>query len=154
MGNVNVIPMNESDAREISKWVYEVPYDIYNIGEEGIVELLAGNYYSVVEDNSKLICFFCNGKEAQVPGGDYVGNYIDIGLGVRPDLTGMGLGLKMVQLELDYFRTVTKERQFRLTVAAFNERAINVYKKVGFVIQSSFVNPKSNKQFYIMTLTL
>src|SRR5216117_707294 len=54
------------------------------------------------------------------------------GLGLRPDLTGRGLGERMVQAQLEYAREHWSPQTFRLFVAAFNERAISLYGRLGF----------------------
>lgn len=59
---------------------------------------------------------------------------MEIGLGLRPDLTGKGLGSTFLdeieQFILDYFPTVSK---LRLSVASFNIRAQKVYQRAGFL---------------------
>jgi ribosomal-protein-alanine N-acetyltransferase len=57
---------------------------------------------------------------------------VDIGLGLRPDLTGRGLGLPFVLAGLEFARERFAPEGFRLTVAAFNERAILIYERAGF----------------------
>jgi [ribosomal protein S18]-alanine N-acetyltransferase len=94
--------MNISDARQIAKWTYNNEYSIYSMegNKEQIDELLDSSYYSVHENND-LIGYFCFGKSAQVPAGNSYGiyddtEYIDIGLGLRPDLCGKGNGLEFI----------------------------------------------------------
>jgi len=55
-----------------------------------------------------------------------------VGLGLRPDLTGAGHGLEFVTAVLSFARQRFAPREFCLTVAAFNARAILVYKRAGF----------------------
>ena len=60
------------------------------------------------------------------------GDAIFYGLGLRPDLTGRGLGLAFVTAGLDFARERFGASRFVLDVAEFNERAIHVYERAGF----------------------
>jgi ribosomal-protein-alanine N-acetyltransferase len=104
-------PTNEEDAREIAAWRYEAPYDFYDMTNdpEGLEKLLGPperrrGYYAVLS-GGELVGFFCYGLGGQLPGFDYPGDgCIDIGLGLRPDLTGKGLGLKFIRAGLQFGR--------------------------------------------------
>jgi ribosomal-protein-alanine N-acetyltransferase len=131
-------PMNEEDAREIAAWRYEAPYDFYDmVNDPGdLAELLdprrRQDYYATLSGD-ELAGFFCFGTEARVPGGHYTeGGAVDVGLGLRPDLTGKGLGLGFLLAGLEFARRRFAPDSFRLSVAAFNERAIRVYERAGF----------------------
>lgn len=146
--------MNKYNASDILGWRYKAPYDFYNneLSDEALQELLDDSYQAVVSADSKLIGFFCTGNSAQVPAGNkfqvYDGNYIDIGLGMRPELTGNGLGLEFCMFILDSIQQKQKNMPLRLTVAAFNKRAITLYEKLGFCKQQEFSTDKC--EFIIM----
>ncbi len=134
-------PMNEADAHTIKTWRYEGPYAVYNIDNDpnSLAELLdqRSPYYAVRNEQGELIGFFVFGTSAQVgnvgiPGLYSENNTITIGLGMRPDLTGKGLGLAFVNAGLDFAREQFKPDYFRLFVLAFNEHAIRVYERAGF----------------------
>ncbi len=104
-------PMNEADAHTIKMWRYEGPYAVYNIDDDpnSLAELLdrRSPYYAVRNEQGELIGFFVFGTSAQVGNVDIPGLYsenstITIGLGMRPDLTGKGLGLAFVNAGLDF----------------------------------------------------
>ncbi len=89
------------------------------------------------KEQGALIGFFVYGSSAQVWYSDepYLyseNNTITVGLGLRPDLTGKGLGLAFVQSGLDFARERFMPDHFRLFVLTFNERAIRVYERAGF----------------------
>ncbi len=135
--DVTVEPMDRAVALKISSWKYSEPYDFYNMDDEGGVdELLNGTYFKVLE-NDMLIGYCCFGKSAIVPIGLQRGAYpengtVDVGLGMRPDLTGHGRGYAFVSSILEFALSEYNFNQFRLTVAQFNMRAIALYKKLGF----------------------
>ena len=49
-------------------------------------------YLAVRDSEGALVGFCCFGFEGQVPGGDYSVDALDVGIGMRPELTGQGLG--------------------------------------------------------------
>lgn len=159
---LSIIDMKIEDAKEISRWTYEEPYSLYSMdgSNDTIEELMDGSYYTVL-NGKNIIGYYCYGKSAQVPGGRTEGLYnntdaLDIGLGLRPDLTGKGIGGEFVLKGIEFGINKYKPSMVRLTVAAFNKRAISVYKKVGFEIETSFVNKRNEeeRQFTIMVKCL
>jgi ribosomal-protein-alanine N-acetyltransferase len=134
-------PMNEEEARAVVAWRYEAPYDFYDRANdpEGLEELLGpperrrGYYAALSGEDGELVGFVCFGPGGQVPGFDYADDgSVDIGLGLRPDLTGRGLGLEFLLSGLEFARRRFSPDGFRLSVATFNERAIRVYERAGF----------------------
>ena len=127
-------PMNDEEARAVVSWRYEAPYDFYDMANdpEGLEELLGPperreGYYAVRSDG-ELVGFFCFGAGGQLPSFDYADDgSLDIGLGLRPDLTGKGLGLEFLLAGLEFWRRYFAPGSFRLAVATLNERAIQVY---------------------------
>ncbi|MCM3086819.1 GNAT family N-acetyltransferase [Bhargavaea ginsengi] len=144
--------MSEQESKEITGWAYLPPYDFYNMNGEGAEEL--GEYEAVFVDGL-LIGFFCTGAEARVPAGYGAGAYpeedgiIDIGLGMKPELTGQGGGQAFVSFILDHLRAIRSPAAFRLTVADFNERAIRLYRKAGFRETGTFT--RGDTRFIVMT---
>lgn len=151
----SVHPITKERAIEICKWNYERPYDFYNLNdnEESLYEFLNHPYYLVDNDHNQTIGFFCYGKAAQVPAGEAFGvytadNVIDIGLGMKPELTGQGKGNEFMQVIFEFLHNQYPNLTPRLTVATFNERAIKLYKKFGFKEYDTFHNGKT--QFTVM----
>jgi RimJ/RimL family protein N-acetyltransferase len=142
-------PLTAEQAHIIAGWQYPPPYDFYNgVGDAAdLGELLdRGNpYYAAVDESGDLVGFFCFKQPAQVPAGSLAGVYddpeaLDVGLGMRPDLTGRGLGLAFVEEGLAFARERFAPGSFRLSVATFNRRAIAVYERAGFRPTITFVN--------------
>jgi len=146
--------MNDGFAREILNWKYSPPYDFYNntFSEDALRELLEGSYYAIVRSESELIGYFCTGKTAQIPIGSQFGAYskdlLDIGLGMKPDLTGRGYGSEFFRFILGHLIDTTAYESFRLTVAIFNTRAIALYEKHGFMKSLEF--NRSDTKFITM----
>ena len=63
---------------------------------------------------------------------DWQGNVVDVGIGLRPELTGHGLGESFLRAQLDYATSQWSPATFRLFVAAWNGRAIRLYERLGF----------------------
>ena len=155
-------PMTEEAARAVLAWRYEGLYAFYDADpqdlHDGLREMLDGSYYAATDEQGALVGFFCFGMPAQVPSGHlydlYADEALDIGLGMRPDLTGRGLGRGFLTAGLDFARQRFPPATFRLAVAAFNQRAIRLYEKVGFQAVTTFVSPTRNgdASFLLMTL--
>ncbi len=96
-----------------------------------------GKYYAVVDERGELVGFFCFEKEDDA---------VVIGLGLKPDCTGEGLGQAFVEAGLGYARQGFDPATFRLSVATFNQRAIRVYEKVGFKPDGTFIDEANGSQ--------
>jgi ribosomal-protein-alanine N-acetyltransferase len=102
--------MDEASAREILTWRYEPPYDIYNADPdeaESFIQALLdpGNaYHTFTDEHGNLVGYCCFGADARVPGGDYGADALDIGLGMRPDLTDQGRGFAFFAAIVDFAR--------------------------------------------------
>lgn len=137
-------PITAPDAEEISRWRYPEPYSTYDGDPASVPGLLNPryNYHAVIGPGGDLVGYFCFGADATVPAGRRLGLYeedaLDVGLGMRPDLTGRGLGPDFVRAGLRFARRAFSPPAFRLTVAAFNRRAIKVYEAAGFERARSF----------------
>jgi ribosomal-protein-alanine N-acetyltransferase len=150
-------PLDEASARTIVRWRYEPPYDLYNVAPdevEGVVQAMLdpqNAYYCLTDQEQQIVAFCCFGPDAQVPGGDYGACALDIGMGLRPDLTGHGQGLRYVQAALDLARSKFAPAAFRVTVAGFNQRALRVWEKAGFRRVQTFQRRPDGRPFVILT---
>lgn len=146
-------PMNENYTKQLTQWHYEPPYQMYNsTSDPTVIEYFVDSqnaYYSIL-DNGELVAYCCFGKEAQVPGGDYQREALDIGLGVRPDLTGQGKGQMYITDVLEFARLTFNPRFSRITVAAFNQRALRAWQKAGFVRVQLFLAQNTQQQFIVL----
>ena len=140
-----VEPLREADARAILTWRYPEPYEFYNPPDDGRDDDYVHAFldpdlqFHAVRDRELMLAGFCSyGLDGQVPGGDYSDEALDIGLGMRPELTGMGHGAEFFKAILLHGTAVFAPDHFRLTVAQFNARAMRLYEGFGFREQSRF----------------
>jgi len=149
--------MDEANARAILTWRHESPYDTYNANVEeagAFVEAYLDPryaYHAITDTSEELVGYCCFGLDARVPGGDYTADALDIGLGMRPDLTGQGRGLHFFNAILDFARNTFAPQAFRLTVAAFNRRALKVYERAGFGTTQTFQREGDGQTFLVLT---
>ena len=128
--------MTSTYADAIDQWRYPAEYAFYNLDSdpEDRAEFLdernwPNAYYAVLDEQGALAGFFLFEPED--------GSLI-LGLGLRPDLTGVGLGAAFVEAGLAFARQTFAPTTFRLSVAAFNQRAIRVYEQLGFTRERTF----------------
>jgi ribosomal-protein-alanine N-acetyltransferase len=140
-------------AEIISCWQCAPPYEMYSMdGSQGVQQELLEQLYFVVLDSHHIVGYFCLGEAAQVPAGRDTGMYkddlTDIGIGMRPDVTGNRLGKEFFSFVLMHAKEALGIQSFRLTVAAFNKRAIKLYETYGFQTMGSFY--RNDMKFYVM----
>lgn len=137
-------------------WRYPSPYDLYNakepVTDESIRALLSPelNYFAVTDQRGDMIAFRCFGMDAQVAGGDYTQDALDMGGGLRPDLTGQGLGAPIIASTINYALGKFSPSFFRTTVASFNHRARKVCERVGYSYSSRFMRASDGRHFDIL----
>ena len=136
----------------VLKWKYEGPYAFYDYdrSEEHILDASQwGNtLFAVLDESARLVgeltLGFLDGEEewvsqADMNAGQLEGCILWIGFGMRPDLTGRGQGLSFVNACAEFAARFTRERYqypgefIGLGVYQFNQRAIKVYERAGFV---------------------
>lgn len=154
-----IIEMTAQHASTICNWKYQAPYALYSMdgSDDCICEFTSGSYYAAVDESQDLIGYLCSGQSARVPGGYACGiyeddHYLDIGLGLKPEYTGKGKGLEFVLQGLEFFRRQHQVQSFRLVVATFNERAIKVYERAGFVKGICFTSMVFQQEIQFMVM--
>jgi len=153
---ITYIPTDEISTREFLKWKYEPPYEIYNYSPENFEKDLAyhidpvNNLFNMYRDN-ELIGYCSFGRDARVPGGDYSEEAIDIGLMIRPELTGQGLGTGFVANIIQQAKETYNPGKLRVTILESNKRAMRVWEKNGFQKVQSFQRESDNLGFVIFT---
>lgn len=142
------VPLRWRDVAAVARWRYPGAYAFYNSTRREMLAVwlaqaalrLLGRtiYYAVLGPRGELVGIF-----SFVPRGAVV----EIGLGMRPDLTGHGAGREFVEAGLAFAREQFAPVGFRLDVARFNERAIRVYERARFSATRSFERQVKGKPY-------
>lgn len=148
-------PMRWRDLPAIARWRYPDIYAFYDIGLGPLVANMlaqsllrltgAAVYFTVVDEQSIIVGIFSFTPVAP--------DAIEIGLGMRPDLTGRRLGVAFVEAGLDYGRREFHPKRFTLTVATFNDRARKVYERAGFVANRVARHTKLGKTYEALEMS-
>jgi ribosomal-protein-alanine N-acetyltransferase len=106
---------------EIATWRYDPPYDFYDGDPEPVLN--PERFFQVLDENDELVGFLYFEQR---------GDTLEYGLGLRPDLTGRGLGLDFFHFGLEFGRKQYRPARVVTNVAEFNERARKIYERAGF----------------------
>ena len=101
-------PLEQEHALAILNWRYLPPFDYYNFDADSFQEDLhylldsKNAFFAILnlQEEPEGYCSF--GVDGQVPGGHYNTEALDIGMGIRPDLTGQGRGKQYAQAVVNY----------------------------------------------------
>ncbi len=123
--------MTQEQAEDIAfNWHYDGEYSFYDMeaDKEDLAEFLnpetRGDSIFAVTLEDELVAFLSITRMAPTT--------FDIGIGMKPALTGRGKGTGFLKAVMDFIESEFKAEKITLSVAAFNERAIKVYRKIGF----------------------
>ena len=150
-GVMKVVPLNRAFATDICTWRYPTPYNCYDMTDADPEELLApeSGFFALLRDG-ELIGFRSFGSDGHVPGWNYDDTALDTGGGLRPELTGRGLGSTAIATGLAFGRARFAPLAFRVTVAAFNSRALRTVTALGFNRVGSFTATRSGAGFEVL----
>lgn len=151
LGTIRLVPLLREHAEDISTWRYEAPYDVYNMLGVDPDELRdpALGFHAVLA-GTHLIGFRSFGPDGQVPGWAYDDSALDTGGGLRPDLTGQGLGRAVISAGLAFGRAQFAPTAFRVTVAHFNTRALRTVRSLGFEQVGTFNAARDATEFVVL----
>jgi ribosomal-protein-alanine N-acetyltransferase len=143
--------MTQEQAETIAfSWHYENEYSFYNLEadpedlEEFLNPKMRSDSVFAVSKDGELIAFLSINKVDT--------KTIDIGLGMRPDLTGKGNGLEFLTAGMDFIQSSFHPEKITLSVAMFNHRAINLYRKVGFKDTGIFMQDTNGGTFEFLKM--
>lgn len=160
---ITLRPLTPAQAREVVCWRYDPPYDIYNIVPNGLdeadiareVALLldpATRAHALLDPAGRLLGLATFGSDGQVPGGDYPAGALDMGISLRPDLTGRQLGRHFLQAMVDFASAHCPAPALRVTIAEFNRRALRLVQSAGFQPVATFTGRQPPHRRYVILL--
>lgn len=125
----------ENDSKEISTWKYDGIYSFYDNDKTKTKQEWALNIHKdenafMIYKENELIANCCFNFDK---------DKILFGIQMKPNLTGKGMGTDIVNAALNFGREKFKFNNIWIFVAKFNNRAIKIYKKLGFKITYEFV---------------
>ncbi|MBP1947471.1 GNAT family N-acetyltransferase [Virgibacillus litoralis] len=142
--------MTQEQAEDIAyNWHYDGIYSFYDIeaDKEDLAVFLDSykrNSTYVVTKDSDVVGFFSFNKTEN--------NTIDLGLAMRPDLTGSGNGSEFVKAGMEFAKSNYSPDEITLSVATFNQRAIKVYRKIGFKDVETFMQDTNGSSFEFLKM--
>lgn len=149
----HTVTMTEEHAAEITSWSYPPPYNIYGwlpweqmqmLGIEfGDPDIRKQQYVSVLDQQQRLWGFGQLFPMHEVT---------RLGLGMRPDWCGQGMGKAFVKAIVDEAIRRRPADEIDLEVLAWNERAIRAYEKSGFRMTDTYerLTPEGMALFHCM----
>ena len=149
-------PLEREDAIAILNWRYISPYDRYNFDVNTFKQDLSylldrqNAFFAILNLQQELQGYCSFGSDGRVLGGKYDTNALDIGMGIRPDLTGKGNGKQYARSVAEYGISLYEAKQLRVTIAKFNKRAQGVWKQLGFRQVEKFTKVGTEDEFIIM----
>jgi [ribosomal protein S18]-alanine N-acetyltransferase len=151
MAGMHIATMTRAFAAGVATWQYPTPYDCYDMaGADPDFLVNPDNGFFALVEGEVLIGYRSFGEDGQVPGGSYDSSALDTGGGLRPDLTGRGLGRQAIGTGLDFGRQRYAPAAFRVTIASFNIRAQRVVTALGFRNVGSFARTGDGRSFEVL----
>ena len=148
---MEVAGLTAGQAAAICTWTYPPPYSTYDLtGTDPGFLLDPENGYVALVDGGELVGYRLFGPDGRVPGAEYATDALDTGGGLRPDLTGRGLGRPALAVGLAYGRARYAPAAFRVTVAAWNARALRVVRAAGFEPVGAFAGARDGTRYDVL----
>lgn len=140
--------VTNNDVVDMLTWKYEGVYSFFdNDASQGKIDYVKSfpsdaNVYSIYNENNELVgnCAF------------YLNDKVTFSIQMKPSLTSQGKGREFLQSILDFAKERYNLKSIGLSVLKFNERAIRLYKSLGFLIIGEFIGKtvKGDMEFLTM----
>jgi ribosomal-protein-alanine N-acetyltransferase len=141
-----VRPMNVDDASCVAGWRYREQWSAYNLASPaGLLDELE-LYWAVTDAADTLVGFVCVDAAARVPGLDADSPFIDVGVGMDPDIIGQGRGLAFGEIVLGHLARRYPERPLRAVIQAWNARSLRFTARRGFIDVGELMSARDRQQ--------
>ncbi|MDQ3944008.1 MAG: GNAT family N-acetyltransferase [Actinomycetota bacterium] len=124
-----VRPLTIEDGMDIAMWRYPGPWAVYDALEAPRPD---EGYWAVCDADDRLVGFCCLGDCARPVGLETDPAFLDVAIGVRPELTGHGLGSEVGRVAVSYARQVSDGRRLRCAVRDWNHAGLEAAHHAGF----------------------
>lgn len=148
---LTICPMRLEHAMNIAEWHYPGFYSFYDLRHypEDIEEIFdeskwGTNLFSILDEKGELLGELVFQED---------GDELEIGIGLRPDLAGKGMGQTLLQLGMDFARNKFEFNIFKIGVWKLNGRAIKVYERAGFRSEGEFINNIQGIEYRFIRMT-
>lgn len=128
---MKVRALTSADAAAIAAWRYRGRYSTYDCDRPADLER---DHWAVTDERGELVGYCAFGAPARVAGAAAEAGTLDIGYGMKPELTGGGDGRRFVAAILEFAVRREDPQRLRLFVLDWNERSRRVAAAHGFVV--------------------
>lgn len=138
--NYNFRRVSQEDVKDFLTWKYGGIYTLFdNDFSQGKINYIKTfpdneNVFSIVNDNNELV-----GNCAL-----YFNDAVTFSIQLRPSLTSKGMGKKFTEAFLQFAKNKYNLNEITLSVIDFNERAIRLYKSLGFEVTRTYIGKTVN----------
>jgi RimJ/RimL family protein N-acetyltransferase len=147
-------PFTEQDAQTVASWRYPEPYAAYDLdpwNRDVLAALLRPeNHYHAILREGEVIGFLCLGEDGRVPGWNYDDSALDLGMGLRPDLTGQGQGSAFLAGVISFVLRQHAAATLRATVVSWNQRALHLCLSAGFRETARFNSTREEQTEFVV----
>ena len=117
--------MTVDDALRVGEWRNRDQWSVYDIDSPAVVLDELDLYWAVSDTAGEtLVGFVCTGAAARVPGLDADPSFIDVGVGMSPDLVGQGRGSEFGEAVLEHLARRCPGQSLRAVIQAWNARSL------------------------------
>jgi RimJ/RimL family protein N-acetyltransferase len=122
-------PLTAEQGEVMAQWRYPGPWAVYDV--TGPLDPAEG-FWAVLDERGDVAGYACFGFEARVPGLNERPGVLDVGVGMRPDLTGQGLGRAFAEAVLTHGHAISGVGRLRAVVQEWNTRGRRLLTGLGF----------------------
>jgi ribosomal-protein-alanine N-acetyltransferase len=144
--------MTVDDASSVVGWRYRDRWSVYDLmSPAGILDEL-NLYWAVTDTSGALTGFVCVEAAARVQGLNADPRFVDVGVGMDPDLVGQGIGPVFGEAALGHVGRLCPEKSMRAVIQAWNVRSQRFALKQGFIDVGELASTQDRRQVHYRIL--